>query len=291
MIRGLLRWRLCGRVVIDRYTSTEPSTVLLAAQERLENLRSQTLVERDVRNVLGTTSGRSAPVVRALATKVTAAEHGQQILDKRRRREAMAQGLAASDTLRAYLKSEPSKAWRSPSPGPEVKDRSESGKQNIRRSSSPNEELVKVYPSLAQAMLQAELAAPGRVYWLLKHLDTQGKGWLSVDDIRFHLTNKQSSLRVCGWRRLRQILNQGEDFFWARDRVGRLWINGPAKVAQALGCNRLKGKPIALPIAVLLGGIKEVRAHFYASFHSGRHTNNPISREALRELTGVAERT
>ena len=109
--------------------------------------------------------------------------------------------------------------------------------------------------------------------------------------MRFHLTNKQSSLRVCGWRRLRQILNQGEDLFWTRDRTGRLWINGPAKVAQAIGCNRLKGKPIALPITALLGGIKQVRAHFYASFHSGRHTNNPISREALRELTGVAERT
>ncbi|HET6443402.1 MAG TPA: hypothetical protein VFI27_02390, partial [candidate division Zixibacteria bacterium] len=114
---------------------------------------------------------------------------------------------------------------------------------------------------------------------------------LSVDDMRFHLTNKQSPLRVCGWRRLRQLLTQGEKFFWTRDGVGRLWINGPAKVAQALGCNRLKGKPIALPVAVLLGGIKKVRAHFYASFHSGRHTTNPISREALRELTGVAERT
>jgi hypothetical protein len=49
------------------------------------------------------------------------------------------------------------------------------------------------------------------------------------------LTKKKSPHRVCGWRRLRQILAEGEDVFWARDRVGRLWIKGPARVAQALG--------------------------------------------------------
>ena len=103
---------------------------------------------------------------------MTAAEHGQLILDKRRRREAIAQGLAASDTLRAYLKTEPLRTRRPPQPEPKAKGRSERDALNIRRSSSPKEELVKVYPSLAQAMLQAELAAPGRVYWLLKYLDT-----------------------------------------------------------------------------------------------------------------------
>lgn len=34
-----------------------------------------------------------------------------------------------------------------------------------------------------------------------------------------------------------------------------------------------------------------VRAHFYASFHSGRRESNPISRGMLRELTAVPERT
>ena len=38
--------------------------------------------------------------------------------------------------------------------------------------------------------------------------------------------------------------------------------------------------------------MQEVRAHFYASFHSGRAmSNNPVSRASLRELTGVPERT
>jgi len=55
--------------------------------------------------------------------------------------------------------------------------------------------------------------------------------------------------------------------------------------------NQLEGNPVAIPVKGLLKGIKAVRAHFYASFHSGRKTNNPISREKLRTITSVPERT
>jgi hypothetical protein len=41
----------------------------------------------------------------------------------------------------------------------------------------------------------------------------------------------------------------------------------------------------------LLGGIGQVRAHFYASFHSGRQKNNPITRDTLRGITGIPKRT
>ena len=44
-------------------------------------------------------------------------------------------------------------------------------------------------------------------------------------------------------------------------------------------------------VSALLGGIRQVRAHFYASYHSSRRESNPISREVLRELTSVPERT
>jgi hypothetical protein len=125
----------------------------------------------------------------------------------------------------------------------------------------------------------------------LKYLDSQGRGWLTIEEVRLQLTNKKSPIRVCGWRRLRQILTAGEDLFWSRDRVGRLWIKGPSRVALALGCEQLKGKPITLQTHALLGGIKQVRAHFYASFHSGRRERNPIARGTLRGLIGVPERT
>jgi hypothetical protein len=140
-------------------------------------------------------------------------------------------------------------------------------------------------------MLANDMEAPGRVWLLLQHLDTQARGWLWVDDVREKLTNKQSPTRVCGWRRLRQILSQGENVFWTRDRSGRIWIRGSARVAMALYVDRLVGKPVELPLPALLGGIGDVRAHFYASFHSGRRDSNPITRQKLRELTGVPERS
>jgi hypothetical protein len=68
-----------------------------------------------------------------------------------------------------------------------------------------------------------------------------------------------------------------------------------AKIAAALGVSRLFSPPVALPINVLLKRIGSVRAHFYASFHSGRiHSSNhgkPIARATLRELSAVCSKT
>ena len=112
-----------------------------------------------------------------------------------------------------------------------------------------------------------------------------------MDYARSKLTDKSSPLHVCGWRRLRQILRQGEDIFWQRDDQNRLWLRGAHKIAQKLGLNRLHGLRIDLPLKTLLGGIQAVRAQFYAAFHSGRRRSAPISRECLKELTGLPERT
>lgn len=154
-----------------------------------------------------------------------------------------------------------------------------------------SQETVKAYPSMLTAILKHELAAAGRIYLLARHLDQQGRGCLLVEDVRQALTKKGSALRVCGWRRLRQIFHQGEGIFWQRDRNGRLWLAGAPKIGQNLACERFQGKPIAFPVQALLGGIQAARAHFYASFHSSRKEAAPISRETLRGVTGVPERT
>jgi hypothetical protein len=140
-------------------------------------------------------------------------------------------------------------------------------------------------------MLKKNQEAAGRVYLLLRYLDKSGRGWLPIEEIRQQLTRKGSPLKVIGWRRLRQLLHQGEGVYWERDSRGRLWLRSALKIALELDCNRLKGKRVDLPIKSLLGGIGEVRAHFYASFHSGRSTNNPISRETLKTITGLSPRT
>ncbi|MCB8923621.1 MAG: hypothetical protein H6662_18700 [Ardenticatenaceae bacterium] len=157
---------------------------------------------------------------------------------------------------------------------------------------SPTTNTLKIYPDVALGMLQAEKAATGRIWLLLRHLDSQGRGWINIEVARKRLAERPSPLRVCGNRQLRNLLAQGEGVFWQMGN-GRIWLRSVAKVAAALGVWRLTGRPVALPIAVLTQGMGKVRAHLYASFHSGRQksTPAPIARATLQQLTCVHPRT
>lgn len=152
---------------------------------------------------------------------------------------------------------------------------------------------VTVHPTMLHAILRQEREAAARVWLLLRLADRDGRGWLTVDEARRELTVPGAPLFVCGWRRLRQLLAEGEGVFWVREaRSGgdRLWLRGAHRVAQVLDCRRLQGYPVELPTAALLGGIQGVRAAFYAAFHAGRDAR-PISRATLATLSGVAART
>lgn len=79
---------------------------------------------------------------------------------------------------------------------------------------------------------------------------------------------------------------------------GRLWLRSTAKVAYALGVERLTGRPVELPLAALLQGIGDFRAHLYASFHSGRAKETasgrmamPIARQTMTAISGVGRRS
>jgi hypothetical protein len=149
---------------------------------------------------------------------------------------------------------------------------------------------IPAHPSLLLAMLRGRHEAAGRVWLLLRAIDVDGSGRLTVDEARARLAGKDSPWRCCGARRLRQLLAEGEGLFWQRDGRGRLWLRGAHRVAADLGVERATGFPVELPVAALLGGIQGVRAAFYAAFHSGRESK-PISRDTLQTLTGLAPRT
>ena len=149
---------------------------------------------------------------------------------------------------------------------------------------------IRLYPSLALAMLREGHVAAGRVWLLLRHMDEVGCGWVAVSQAKALLCDKASGLRVCGWRQLRKLLAAGEGVFWLRAGE-RLWLRAVGKVAAALGIGRLAGKPVALPIHILTEGIGTVRAHFYASFHSGRDEKRPIARQTLQRLGGICPHT
>lgn len=154
---------------------------------------------------------------------------------------------------------------------------------------------IRVYPALLQALRQQQLTAPGRIWLLARHLDRDGRGWLPVATLRRHVAarrgERDADLRVCGQRRLRQLLRQGHGIFWQRDDADRLWLHGPARVAAALGVARLDGAPVLLPLRVVTASIGVFNAHCYAAFHSGRRRAHPISRRRLVRLTGVPART
>ncbi len=114
---------------------------------------------------------------------------------------------------------------------------------------------------------------------------------MELAEIRRYLSEKTSVWCICGWRQLRILLGQGDGLFWQRQGE-RLWLRSVVKVAAALGLTRLSGHPVALPVHLLTRPIGEVKAHFYASFHSGRnHDHQPIARATLSHLSGLSPQT
>ena len=111
------------------------------------------------------------------------------------------------------------------------------------------------------------------------------------------LAGDGSPLHVCGRRQLANLLAAGDGLFWER-RAGVVWLRGAARVAAALGVARLGGSPVGVPLAALTGSIGRVRAHLYATFHSGRQRTDlltgrpqprgPIARATLTALTTAA---
>lgn len=155
--------------------------------------------------------------------------------------------------------------------------------------------VINLYPDLALAMLRHNQTAPGRIWLLLREMDTSGCGWIEEQQARETLTGQGSDRRVCGWRQLRNLLRQGEGVFWQRQN-GRLWLVSVARAAAALGVARLQQRPVALPMSLLIGPISVVRAHFYASFHSSRQkpgqmSSAPIARETLERLAAITSHT
>lgn len=145
---------------------------------------------------------------------------------------------------------------------------------------------ISIHPALAGALLRSGHAASGRIWMLLRHLDTEGRGWISIADARKALTDAVAPLRICGWRQLRNLLRQGNEIFWQRTR-DRIWLHSLVRVAAVLDVAHFKRVRVLLPVQALCGTIGTVRAHLYAVFHAGREAQ-PISRETIQVQTGIA---
>lgn len=149
---------------------------------------------------------------------------------------------------------------------------------------------VRVYPDILLACLRNDVVSPARLWLIAKTLDSAGTGVLRVANLRKQITDKHNNHFICGKRRFRALLAQGEGIFWERDTHHRLWLRSYQKVAQRLNVNRLSLRPVQIPLKALTTNIFTTRAWFYASFHMGRG-NTPISRDAIDKITGIDAQT
>lgn len=149
---------------------------------------------------------------------------------------------------------------------------------------------VRIYPSLAHAALQQSDVPAFRLWLLMRHFDRKGRGWVSTNEVVERFGRKASQYRLCGQRRLRQILRGGDNRFWMW-RNGRIWLFGAARLCERMQVTRLSGRPVRVPLSGLVDRIKVVKAHLYGTVHSRRTESAPISRTTLQGITGVSERS
>ena len=172
------------------------------------------------------------------------------------------------------------------------------GSETQREKPKERAPFIKVYPSVAQGILREGQAAAGRVWLLLRHLDENGRGWVTESEAQAQLMTKGSPTYLFGKRQWRNIVKKGIGIFWQRDN-GRLWLNSVGKTAAALGVWQLNGRPVQLPISALTEKIGTVRAHLYATFHSSRTVAQagdepqakPIARESLTAQFNISPHT
>ncbi|MBK8989495.1 MAG: hypothetical protein IPM39_26135 [Chloroflexi bacterium] len=274
----------------DHVVPTSPA--LLAANQRLHELRAQAQARRltvseDIPTAAGPLGEAAAAGQTAVDAIITAAlpSHlgwGSAPLTAVLRRHQPAASLTAA--------AQPQDA---PTPGTAVHPPTATHVPLRPPVPQPPKAEVKLYPDIGLAMLRQEKDAAGRLWLMLHHLDQPGRGVVRIDIIVQYLSKRTSSLYLCGQRQLRNLLRAGEGVYWTRDKK-HVWLHSAARVAAALGADRLTGRPVALPLSALRQGIGTFRAHLYAAFHSGRFKGRadgrptmPIARDTLADLSGV----
>ena len=282
---------------MDGFTTT-PSPNLQEANRRLHQLRTQAQGQRQIDGLFYSRSESVSPATAmesaAAASLPTHLGWGSKPLSAVIRQQ---QPACADDSKWPHRLAETATSTRL-STGTSAMGSASASTPSQSTTDTP---VVKLYPHIGLGMLRQEKTAPGRLWLMLHHLDVSGSGQLRIDNMRTTLTAKQSRMRLCGKRQLRNLLRDGDGIFWTRDKE-RVWLHSAARVAYALDVERLTGRPVSVPVSALLAGIGSFRAHLYAAFHSGRMKKSrhrmragasrqsmPIARETLAQLSGVGQ--
>ena len=145
---------------------------------------------------------------------------------------------------------------------------------------------LEVYPEIAAAALKAGLENALVSWSLFRVADRDGRGYIERPDAHQIL----EASRGVQARQTRRLLQEGDPGWWTTDRQERLWLPGPATVAEHLGLAFL-GRPHLVPLSDLCAGRAQRRAALEATLYRTDAQGHPLSRRRVRELTGVPEST
>lgn len=149
---------------------------------------------------------------------------------------------------------------------------------------------VKLYPELAIAALKSHRDKPLALWHCLRAVNSWGSGVLDLEAAIEALVNTFGYTHRTAFRHLAE----GEGHFWTRTyQKGRAVIKIEAlkNVCEYLD-TYINRRVVTVP-AKQFQSLKLRRAWLYASFHQvkGNKKARPISRQSLKETTGVIERT
>jgi hypothetical protein len=126
-----------------------------------------------------------------------------------------------------------------------------------------------------------------REWLLLRAADEDGQGWLWKDAFVSLLASDGPWGHISP-RRAHQLIAQYDGTYW-KDCGDSVQLYGVARVAAALGVEKLGGKSVLIRTARLAGKLKTARAEMYATWHAARDAS-PISRARLAEITHASPR-
>lgn len=151
---------------------------------------------------------------------------------------------------------------------------------------------VKTLPVLALHALRARPAGAWRAWILMRHLDTAGSGVVKqVDALAFAASLGTSKRRWKRW--MKEALSEEFISKIVRHRDGREEIvyklRGVTSLARLLGCSTVGSRPVSIPADLVTA--ENCIAYVWTAFLATLPLDRPISRAAMRELTGVPERS
>lgn len=162
--------------------------------------------------------------------------------------------------------------------------------------------VVRVYPGLCAAAMQAGHSAALAVWTLARHVDARGAGRVDAGDLRATALSRSGPrwTKSKFYRAVREARALGllEVVDLQRTRHGRagdgkvIVLRSLARAALALGVTDVGAAPVIVRLSALRTP-QIFKAALLAAFKGARshHTHNPISRGALRTAAGPCART